>query len=101
MRLDDPNLPSSLSPLLITRLSDYLSRIKLQLNQLTEGNITAVTNAYTAAPTTGKYSQGDFVKNSQPTELGSGGSMYIIHGWQCVSSGEPGTWKECRFLTGN
>lgn len=72
-----------------------------QVNQLTEGRISAVTNATTAAPTTGPNQQGDFVKNSAPTELGTAGSKYIIHGWQCVASGTPGTWVPCRYLTGN
>lgn len=55
----------------------------------------------TSAPTTGTYQKGDWVKNSAPAELGSGGSMYIIFGWVNVASGEPGTWRELRVLTGN
>lgn len=73
----------------------------LQVNNLTEGRITAVTNATTAAPTDGPHKQGDFVRNSAPTELGSGGSKYVIYGWVCVTSGTPGTWVQSRFLTGN
>lgn len=71
-----------------------------QVNQLTEGRIAAVTNATTAAPAAGPNFQGDFVKNSAPTELGTAGSKYIVYGWQCVDSGTPGTWVQCRFLTG-
>lgn len=73
----------------------------IQVNNLTEGRITAVTNATTAAPTTGPNKQGDFVRNSAPTELGSASSKYVIFGWVCVASGTPGTWVQCRFLTGN
>lgn len=72
-----------------------------QVNLLSEGRIAAAYNAATAAPTTGTYAQGDFVRNSAPTEAGSASSMYVIFGWLCVSGGTPGTWVECRWLTGN
>ena len=72
-----------------------------QVNNLTEGRIAAVTNATTAAPTSGPNQQGDFVRNSAPTELGSASSKYVIFGWVCVVSGTPGTWVEFRGLTGN
>ncbi len=72
-----------------------------QVNNLTEGRIAAVTNATTAAPTSGPNQQGDFVRNSAPTELGSASSKYVIFGWVCVASGTPGTFVQCRFLTGN
>ncbi len=72
-----------------------------QVNNLTEGRIAAVTNATTAAPTTGPNQQGDFVRNSAPAELGSASSKYVIFGWVCVASGTPGTFVQCRFLTGN
>lgn len=55
----------------------------------------------TAAPTTDVWKQGDFVKNSAPTELGTAGTKYVIKGWICVTSGEPGTWVQSRTLTGN
>lgn len=73
----------------------------MQVNLLTEGRISAITNATTAAPTTGANARGDFLRNSAPAELGTAGSKYIIHGWQCVESGTPGTWVQCRYLTGN
>jgi hypothetical protein len=72
-----------------------------QVNQLTEGRITAVTNATTAAPTAGPNLQGDFVRNSAPVEVGAASSKYVVYGWVCVASGTPGTWVQCRFLTGN
>jgi hypothetical protein len=58
-------------------------------------------SAATSVPTTGTWSTGDFVKNSAPAEAGAPGSKYIVHGWQCVSGGTPGTWVQCRFLTGS
>lgn len=41
----------------------------------------------TAAPTTGTWAVGDTVLNSAPTA----GAAY---GWECVSAGTPGTWKD-------
>lgn len=72
-----------------------------QVNALSEGKLTAHYNAYTAAPTTGTYNQGDFIRNSAPSELGAVSSKYVIFGWICTVAGTPGTWVECRFLTGN
>ena len=72
-----------------------------QVNNLTEGRISAVTNATTAAPTTGPNQQGDFVRNSAPVEAGAALSKYVVIGWVCVASGTPGTWVQCRVLTGN
>lgn len=72
-----------------------------QVNALSEGRMSARYTAAAAAPTTGQHAQGDFVHNSAPTELGTAGSKYLVHGWQCVVGGTPGTWVSCRFLTGN
>lgn len=72
-----------------------------QVNQLSEGRMAAKYTASTAAPTTGQWAQGDFVANSTPSELGTAGSKYLVHGFQCIASGTPGTWVQCRFLTGN
>jgi hypothetical protein len=52
------------------------------------------------APTTGTRQVGQYFHNLQPTELGTTGSKYIIQGWICTVAGTPGTWKECRVLTG-
>lgn len=79
----------------------WYRQIARQVNTLSEGGISANYNAATAAPTTGTWAQGDFIKNSAPSELGSAASKYVIHGWQCTVSGTPGTWVQCRFLTGN
>jgi hypothetical protein len=73
----------------------------LQVNLLSEGRISATYNAQTAAPTTGTHAHGDFVRNSAPVELGTTPNKYVIHGWLCVAGGTPGTWVQCRYLTGN
>lgn len=97
----DPRLPfSGTQADLVRALSSLLREISDQVNGITEGRGEAFYNAATAAPTTGTYRQGDFVRNSTPVVLGPGGSQYVIHGWQCVASGTPGTWAQCRFLTG-
>lgn len=85
----------------VLQLYRLLGDIATQLNGVSEGKIGARHNAYTAAPTTGTYSRGDFVPNSAPAEAGSGGSKYVVTGWICTASGTPGTWLECRCLTGN
>jgi hypothetical protein len=71
------------------------------LNFLTDGRIAGTNNASTAAPTGGSYAQGDFVKNSAPSEAGAAGSKYVVLGFVCVSGGTPGTWVNVRALTGN
>jgi hypothetical protein len=73
----------------------------LLVNLLADGRIAGTNNASTAAPITGTYAQGDFVRHSAPTEQGAAGSKYVIEGWTCVAGGEPGTWVEKRFFTGN
>lgn len=61
----------------------------------------ATYNATTAAPATGSWARGDFIPNSAPAELGAALSKYVIRGWICTASGTPGTWVQCRYLTGN
>lgn len=72
-----------------------------QVNLLSEGKLSGSYAALTAAPTTGTHAKGDFVRNSDPSELGSVSSKYVIFGWVCVTGGSPGTFVQCRFLTGN
>lgn len=103
----DPRLPAVID-LSVSSMERFRSQLTLilreyasQLNSLSEGRGGAVTNATIAAPTTGAWAVGDFVRNSTPSELGSAASKYIIHGWQCTVSGTPGTWVQCRYLTGN
>lgn len=71
-----------------------------QVNLLAEGRISAAYNAQSAAPTTGQYAVGDFVRNSAPAELGTTPNKYVIFGWICVDD-DPLTFVQCRFLTGN
>jgi hypothetical protein len=79
---------------------DLMRDIELKVNGLAEGRLFARHNAQAAAPTTGIHARGDFVPNSAPSVAGGGGSQYVIVGWICTVSGEPGTWVECRTLTG-
>lgn len=88
----DPKAPQELVRL--------LSDMARQINGISEGTLYAFHTAATAAPTTGSWAVGDFVLNSAPAELGAAGSKYIIHGYRCTVSGTPGTWVQCRFLTG-
>lgn len=107
MRIDtNPRLPTvsqadRYAVNLSRRLYELFRAIANQLNGISEGSIVAVTNAATSAPSSGSFYQGDFIKNSAPTELGSAGSKYVIEGWTCVVTGSPGTWVQKRFLTGN
>lgn len=101
----DPRLPTPGAPNFErnfhSQVDKILRELAKQLNLLSEGRISAVTNADTAAPMAGKWQQGDKVWNSTPSELGGGGSKYVIVGWICSVAGEPGTWLQMRTLTGN
>ena len=100
MRLSlEPRLPGEFEPLL-RQLRKLFIDLSVQLNGVTEGKIEQYHSALTAPPTTGIWRQGDFVKNSAPTESGSVSSKYVVIGWICTVSGEPGTWVQCRCLTG-
>lgn len=81
-------------------LQEHLRETAKQVNAVTEGRMEAFYNATTAAPTTGTWNKGDFIRNTNPTESNTGGLKYFIHGWECTVAGTPGTWVECRFLTG-
>jgi len=48
--------------------------------------------AYSAAPSSGPWRQGDIVYNSAPS---AGGTV----GWVCVTGGTPGTWKTFGTIT--
>ena len=101
----EPRFPQPTEPDYNARLAFQLlakwREIAQQINGVTEGRIYAYHAAATSAPTTGDYQRGDFILNSEPEELGSAGSKYIVHGWRCIEAGTPGTWVEMRFLTGN
>lgn len=80
---------------------DIIRSITSAVNMALEFRQVAFYQAQSSVPTTGSYALGDFVLNSAPSELGVGGSKYIIHGWRCTAAGTPGTFVQCRFLTGN
>ncbi|MGW6383125.1 hypothetical protein [Peribacillus butanolivorans] len=58
-------------------------------------------NLGTTPPTAGTWTKGKLVLNDNKTELGIEGSKYIIDAWECIVSGNPGTWISKRMLTGN
>lgn len=103
MRLqENPFLPADLAQL-VRQLTTLYREYGGQINQLSEGQIQAVTNAATAAPTgaVAAYQQGDKVWHSAPIEAGAPGAKYVEIGFVCVASGSPGTWLPMRVLTGN
>lgn len=101
MRLEEkPLLPSDPSRLNVT-LDRQFFAIATKVNGLADGRLAQIDNARTSVPTTGTWAAGDFVRNSTPTEQGVAASKYVIYGWLCVSGGTPGTFVQCRFLTGN
>lgn len=81
------------------RLYEINRDICTQVNAMAEGSMQGATNAAQAAPSSGNYATGDFVRNSAPAELGAGGSRYVVFGWVCVAA--PLTFVDMRFLTGN
>lgn len=99
MRLNE-NLQLA-SDRLIQSLYDFLVPAARKINGLASGSYASRDNQLAAAPTTGTWAQGDFVENSNAVEAGSSPNKYILVGWRCTVGGTPGTWVECRFLTGN
>lgn len=100
--LENPILPQGEDARrLAFRLQQLFRQTNQQVNLISEGRLGGVTNAMTAAPTTGTWALGDFVRNSAPAEAGTAGSKYVVFGWIAVAAGTPGTWVQCRFLTGN
>ncbi len=98
----DPRLPyGRMDEVLQSSLTDILRETAQQVNAASSGQLAGAFNAATAVPTTGTFLQGDFIRNSAPSEAGSAASKYVIFGWVCSVSGTPGTWLQCRFLTGN
>ena len=71
------------------------------VNALAEARVAATVNARPMPPVNGGFAHGDFVRNSRPTEQGTAGSKYVVFGWLCVESGEPGRFVPLRCLTGN
>jgi len=90
-------------PSLVTSLGNYLRIIQQQMNRLSNGSINGINNAATTPPpqnSTQSYTQGDYIRNSAPSVRGAAGSQYVVSGWICTEGGAPGTWVECRYLTG-
>ena len=98
---EDPTIPPATGPTFTVSIKTLFASIARQLNGVTEGRIAVSHGAMTVPPTTGDWAQGDTVRNSTPTELGSASSKYVITGYMCVVAGTPGTFVQCRSLTGN
>lgn len=102
MRLNENiQVPVGVSPSLARFLYDTLQGFARKVNGLADGKFYSLDGVGTAAPTTGTWAKGDFIRNSSPAELGSASSKYVIFGWTCLVAGTPGTWVEVRTLTGN
>ena len=101
MRLQTDNLRLGNDlPSLLRALAQVLPAFAKQVNAVSEGRLSGSYNALTSSPTTGKYQAGDYIRNSAPSVLGTAGAQYVLKGWICVASGEPGTWVEDRGVTG-
>lgn len=72
-----------------------------ELYGLVGGGSNALGTTGTAAPTTGAHTQGEWVRNTAPTELGTTGTKFVVLGWLCLVSGTPGTWVPNNVFTGN
>lgn len=108
MRLPVPQLPTTgatgVLASVIVAISNYLKLVRTQVNGMTDGSISAATSASSGPPpvsSTTLYAQGDFIRNSAPSEIGTAGAKYVIIGWLCTAAGKPGTWVACRTITGN
>lgn len=54
-------------------------------------------------PSFDRWNKGDIVYNTNPTELGTSGSKYIVEKWICIADGQgsASNFLEGRILTGN
>lgn len=86
---------------LVFQLKTIFRALTQKINAMADGRLSALDTTATAAPTTGSWAQGDQVRNSNPTELGTAGSKYVVVGWIATAGGTPGTWVAMRVLTGN
>lgn len=85
---------------LVRALAMLLPDFAKQINAVSEGRLSGSHNALELPPTTGLHQAGDYVRNSAPRVLGAAGARYVLKGWICVQSGEPGVWAEDRGVTG-
>ena len=90
------------------QMTDVVAQISDVINLLAEGRLSATYLTASTVPTVGSYAQGDFVRNSNPSEQNSVAAglaaKYVNVGWICTSpttSSTAATFKECRVLTGN
>lgn len=86
-------------------LTDIIRAICNQVNQLSEGAITARYQAQSSVPTASvPAAVGDIVWDSNTTVRGSVApgiaASYVRVGWICNVAGSPGTWQEMRIPTG-
>lgn len=84
----------------VTAIRDEFRRHAIQVNQVSEGRIDGHYNARSSIPT-GAGANGDKVWKAPVSEEGAVQARYVIIGWICTASGDPGTWREMRVLTGN
>jgi hypothetical protein len=91
-------------------ITDIIRAVCTQVNNLSEGKLSARYQAQTTHPSTNAsvaYAKGDIVWNSDPTEIGSVAAgiaaKYVLAGWIVVNPGigPNATWKDIRWLTGN
>lgn len=80
--------PDSLPERMRFNVERELTLIKGKQKSAYEGRISA-RYAALAAPTGGKWVQGDVVRNSAPAVA----SGVILYGWLCTVTGDPGTWE--------
>ncbi len=100
MKLDkDPRLPTlgsiDYERSMYSRLYELFRQILTMVGAISDGRAIGFTSMDTA-PTSGAWYQGDQIKNAKPTVQNGG---FIVLGWVCVESGEPGVWKEIRCQT--
>lgn len=100
-RVLPPNLGILSPESLVIELERWGQAVSTQLSAISEETLDGHYAADTAAPTTQDHAVGDFVRNSTPSEAGSVGSKYVVLGWVCTAAGTPGTFLQCRVLTGN
>lgn len=97
---ENPLLSTSEVRELARDVQGYLRAAFRKVNAMASGRAMGTDGAATAPPTTGDWALGDYVTNSAPAELGVATQKYVIRGWICTAAGSPGTWVQCRTLTG-
>jgi hypothetical protein len=106
VRIGFPRLPeTNEAPRLALALTEYLRRLSRKVDEMAYGRIAEMDSAAPTPPVAGTWARGDFVRNSQPTQLGTAGSRYIVLGWSRLTNGSANAlntdWFEVRALTGN